>query len=65
MQTAQSQSICRDAFRTWRSRGNRKTARVTQSCVDNPEAAAAFLGIDRELIDGIKSISENSPTCPG
>lgn len=28
---------------------------VTQSCVDNPEAAAAFLGIDRELIDGIKS----------
>ena len=28
---------------------------VTQSCVDNPEAAAAFLGIDRELIDGVKS----------
>lgn len=28
---------------------------VTQSCVDNPEAAAAFLGIDRELIDGIKT----------
>ena len=28
---------------------------VTQSCVDNPEAAAAFLGIERELIDGIKS----------
>lgn len=28
---------------------------VTQSCVDNPEAAAAFLGIDRELIGAIKS----------
>lgn len=31
----------------------KKTAdgNVAQSCVDNPEAAAAFLGIDRELID--------------
>lgn len=31
---------------------------VAQSCVDNPQAAAAFLGIDRELIDGVKT---NSP----
>jgi len=28
---------------------------VAQSCVDNPESAAAFLGINRELIDGVKS----------
>lgn len=28
---------------------------VVQSCVDNRESAAAFLGIDRELIDGTKS----------
>ncbi len=28
---------------------------VAQSCVDNPESAAAFLGINREMIDGIKS----------
>ncbi len=32
---------------------------VAQSCVDNPQAAAAFLGIDRELIDGVKT---NSPS---
>jgi len=30
---------------------------VEQSCVDNPQSAAAFLGIDRELIDGVKTIS--------
>jgi hypothetical protein len=37
----------------------RKTedGRIVQSCVDNPRSAAAFLGIDRELIDGIKTIS--------
>jgi hypothetical protein len=28
---------------------------VTQSCVDNPKSAAAFLGIDRDLIDGVKA----------
>jgi hypothetical protein len=28
---------------------------VTQSCVDNPASAAAFLGIDREAIDGLKT----------
>lgn len=34
----------------------KKTAdgNVVQACVDNPESAAAFLGIDRQLIDGIK-----------
>lgn len=31
--------------------------RVVQSCVDNPRSAAAFLGIDRELIDGTKTTS--------
>jgi hypothetical protein len=30
---------------------------VEQACVDNPESAAAFLGIARELIDG-----KSSPT---
>jgi len=30
---------------------------VTQSCVDNLESAAAFLGINRELIDGPKNSS--------
>lgn len=30
---------------------------VAQSCVDNPESAAAFFGIDRELIDGTKTVS--------
>ena len=29
--------------------------KVVQSCVDNPESAAAFFGINRELIDGKKS----------
>jgi len=29
--------------------------KVAQSCVDNPASAAAFLGIDRELIDGVKT----------
>lgn len=29
--------------------------KVAQACVDNPESAAAFLGIDRELIDGVKT----------
>ena len=35
----------------------RKTSdgNVVQSCVDNRESAAAFLGIDRELIDGTPS----------
>lgn len=34
---------------------------VAQSCVDNPEAAAAFLGIRRELIDGVKSRETKLP----
>jgi len=34
---------------------------VAQSCVDNPEAAAAFLGIDRELIDGVESSPKTRP----
>lgn len=37
---------------------------VTQSCVDNPESAAAFLGIDRELIDGVKSTSRSNRRQP-
>jgi len=32
-----------------------KDGNIAQSCVDNPESAAAFLGIDRELIDGTRS----------
>lgn len=31
--------------------------RVVLSCVDNPRSAAAFLGIDRQLIDGVKTTS--------
>lgn len=34
---------------------------VAQSCVDNPEAAASFLGIDRELIDGVKARGTKVP----
>jgi hypothetical protein len=37
---------------------------VTQSCVDNPQAAAAFLGISRELIDGVKSTSQSNTHQP-
>lgn len=33
---------------------------VAQSCVDNPESAAAFFGINRELIDGVKSKTRQS-----
>jgi len=32
-----------------------ENGKVAQSCVDNPASAAAFLGINRELIDGVKS----------
>jgi hypothetical protein len=43
---------------------------LAQSCVDNPESAAAFLGIDRELIDGTPSKNRNrvkpvEPEMPG
>ena len=37
---------------------------ITQSCVDNPESAAAFLGFNRELIDGVKSKSPNETRQP-
>ena len=33
-----------------------ENGKVTQSCVDNPESAAAFLGINRELIDGVRTV---------
>lgn len=37
---------------------------VVQSCVDNRESAAAFLGIDRELIDGTKKASPSKTRQP-
>ncbi|MBC8031050.1 MAG: hypothetical protein H7Z16_13130 [Pyrinomonadaceae bacterium] len=37
---------------------------IAQSCVDNPESAAAFLGIPRELIDGVKSKSPSENRQP-
>ena len=44
----------------------KKTAdgNVVQSCVDNRESAAAFLGIDRALIDGTKQVSPSKSRGP-
>jgi len=38
-----------------------ENGQIAQSCVDNPESAAAFLGINREMIDGVKSSGTKIP----
>lgn len=42
-----------------------KDGSVTQSCVDNPQAAAAFLGIDPKLIDKTAESSAPKPVKSG